>query len=150
MRLTKLSNGSIILNSDGVRRTLSKYSILQIGKYFGKNAIVVKQGERQWDYIVLDGLEIEIQPDAPFSFSGNIVTLFNYLTQNIFDSTTIENFNLTPGNIIEITYYTGVEPGNPSGTTNIKTVIYKSGSTTIATKTLEYDASDNIIKITVN
>jgi hypothetical protein len=151
MKLTKLSNGAIILSSGIFKRTLSKYSILQVGDVYSEDAIIVKQGEGQWDTILLQDLEIEVEPNPSFFFSGSIGDLFEYLTENIFESNTIENFNLTPGNSFEITYYSGVTSGNPSGsTTNIENIIYKSGATVIATKTLEYDVNNNILKITVN
>lgn len=53
-----------------------------------------------------------------------------------------------PGNSIEMTYYTGVEAGNPSGTTtNVKTIVYKEGVTTIVTKTLTYNSVDDVLTI---
>ncbi len=54
----------------------------------------------------------------------------------------------TPGNSIEYTYYTGIEPGNPSGTAgNIKSITYKDGNNAVVlTITYEYDVNDNVIK----
>lgn len=61
----------------------------------------------------------------------------------------LESFSEIAGNSIEYTYYAGVEAGNPSGTTtNVKTIVYKTGVTTIITKTIAYDANDLVISIT--
>jgi hypothetical protein len=60
----------------------------------------------------------------------------------------LTNFSEIPGNSIEITYYTGVEAGNPSGsTTNAKTIVYKTGVTTILTKTIEYNLTNDVLKV---
>lgn len=61
------------------------------------------------------------------------------------------NWTVTIGNSIEYTYYAGVEAGNPSGTvTNIKTVVYKQGVTTMWTETIAYNAADLIISTTTS
>jgi hypothetical protein len=61
------------------------------------------------------------------------------------------NWIYTIGNSIETTKYTGVETGNPSGSTdNVKTVVYKTGATTVITQTMEYDMSNDVIKVTTS
>jgi len=53
------------------------------------------------------------------------------------------------GNNILLTYYNGVEAGNPSGNTNnIKTIAYRTGLTVILTQTITYTVADNISSIT--
>lgn len=60
----------------------------------------------------------------------------------------LANFDMIPGNNINITYYTGIDTGNPSGNTNnIYTIVYTTGATVIATKTLSYNAADNVISV---
>ena len=47
---------------------------------------------------------------------------------SIENSTELSAWDITSGNSIEFTYYTGIEAGNPSGTTtNVKTKVYKRG-----------------------
>ena len=55
------------------------------------------------------------------------------------------NWNLIPGNVIEYVYYTGVVSGNPSGSPNLRQIIYKQGSTTLLTTTFTYDSSDRVL-----
>jgi hypothetical protein len=58
------------------------------------------------------------------------------------------NWTTVIGNSIEYTYYAGVEAGNPTGaTTNVKTIVYKTGITTIFTQTIAYNAADLVISI---
>lgn len=58
------------------------------------------------------------------------------------------NWTTVIGNSIEYTYYAGVEAGNPTGaTTNVKTIAYKTGITTIFTQTIAYNAADSVISI---
>lgn len=60
----------------------------------------------------------------------------------------LANFDMIPGNNINITYYPGIDGGNPSGNTNnIYTIVYTTGATVIATKTLSYNAADNVISV---
>ena len=65
------------------------------------------------------------------------------------DLAELANFDMIPGNNINITYYPGVpDIGNPSGNTNnIYTIVYSTGMTVIATKTLSYNAADNVISV---
>ena len=60
----------------------------------------------------------------------------------------LANFDMIPGNNINITYYPGIDGGNPSGNTNnIYTIVYSTGATVVATKTLSYNAADNVISV---
>jgi hypothetical protein len=60
----------------------------------------------------------------------------------------LASFDMIPGNNIDITYYPGIDAGNPSGNTNnIYTIVYSTGMTVIATKTLSYNAADNVISV---
>lgn len=60
----------------------------------------------------------------------------------------LSSFDMIPGNNIDITYYPGIDAGNPSGNTNnIYTIVYSTGMTVIATKTLSYNAADNVISV---
>ena len=43
------------------------------------------------------------------------------------------------------TYYTGVEAGNPSGSKNVKTIVY-SGTVSL-TQTFTYDSADDVLTI---
>jgi hypothetical protein len=61
---------------------------------------------------------------------------------------TLANFDMIPGNNIDITYYPGVDGGNPTGNTNnIYTIVYSTGATIVATKTLSYNNADNVISV---
>jgi len=69
-------------------------------------------------------------------------------TSMLDELSTLANFDMIPGNNIDITYYTGVNAGNPSGNTNnIYTIVYSTGATVVATKTLSYNAADNVISV---
>jgi hypothetical protein len=67
-----------------------------------------------------------------------------------------QTYVMQPGNRIELTYYTGVEAGNPSGvTTNVKYVDYKSRTITPSSPynlaqrlELTYDAANNLLTTT--
>jgi len=66
----------------------------------------------------------------------------------------LQAFVMQPGNQIELSYYTGVEAGNPSGTlTNIKYVNYNTkvlGGDTFDYSfrlTLTYDLADNLLTV---
>ena len=60
----------------------------------------------------------------------------------------LTNFSEIPGNNVDITYYPGIDVGNPSGNTNnIYTIVYSTGATVVATKTLSYNAADNVISV---
>jgi hypothetical protein len=64
------------------------------------------------------------------------------------DLSELASFDMIPGNNINITYYPGIDVGNPSGNTNnIYTIVYTTGMTVIATKTLSYNAADNVISV---
>jgi hypothetical protein len=67
---------------------------------------------------------------------------------DLFNLMSRSNWTSSLGNSVEYTYYAGVEAGNPSGTTtNVKTVVYKTGVTTIFTQTIAYNAADLAISI---
>jgi hypothetical protein len=79
------------------------------------------------------------------TITGTVATS-NTILENLAE---LESFVEIPGNSIEVTYYTGVDTDNPSGNTNnIYTIVYKTGLTVVSTKTIAYNLSDNIIKIT--
>jgi len=62
-----------------------------------------------------------------------------------------DSWALIPNNSVEYNYYIGVAPGNPSGSTdNVETAVYKTGATTVFTQTFEYNAANNVVKITVS
>lgn len=74
------------------------------------------------------------------------VTSSNTVLENLAE---LESFDMVSGNNVSITYYPGIDTGNPSGNTNnIWTIVYSTGATVIATKTLSYNADDNIISVT--
>ncbi len=67
---------------------------------------------------------------------------------SLLTSTELANWNLKAGNSTEYTYYTGIDTGNPSGSTsNVKLIVYKEGISTILTQTISYNASDLVISI---
>lgn len=67
---------------------------------------------------------------------------------SLLTSTELANWNLKAGNSTEYTYYTGIDGGNPSGSTsNVRLITYKQGATTIITQTISYNASDLVISI---
>ena len=151
MKIVKLENGSILIKDNSGNTTKKLDSSAYMQWMSANNVAILHSGGD----LILNAAEVtstQIEPATEVPFTGNAYNLIDLLSQSFFNNiASTENFNLTSGNVIEITYYTGIEPGNPSGTTtNIETVIYKSGSTTVVTKTLEYDANDNLIKITVN
>jgi hypothetical protein len=70
------------------------------------------------------------------------------ITSMLDELSELANFDMIPGNNINITYYPGVDTGNPSGNTNnIYTIVYSTGMTVVATKTLSYNAADNVISV---
>jgi hypothetical protein len=69
-------------------------------------------------------------------------------TSMLDELSTLANFDMIPGNNVDITYYPGIDAGNPSGNTNnIYTIVYTTGMTVVATKTLSYNAADNVISV---
>lgn len=59
------------------------------------------------------------------------------------------NWSSIIGNSVEYNYYAGLAAGNPSGSTsNVETVVYKTGVSTSFTQTFEYDLTNKVIKIT--
>lgn len=53
------------------------------------------------------------------------------------------------GNSTDITYYSGTGGGaNPSGNKNVQSVAYKTGTNTVFTQTLSYDADDDVVNVT--
>lgn len=67
---------------------------------------------------------------------------------DLFNLMSRSNWTSSLGNSVEYTYYAGIEAGNPTGTTtNVKTVVYKTGVTTIFTQTITYNAADLAISI---
>ena len=56
----------------------------------------------------------------------------------------------TPGNSQEFSYYTSIVDNNPSGNTNVATIVYKRGTTVVVTQTFIYDAADNVTSITAS
>lgn len=65
--------------------------------------------------------------------------------QDIEAALDLANFDLTVGNSKEVTYYSGVAAGNPSGNKNVETIVYKTGVTTILTQTFTWDADDDLL-----
>ena len=67
---------------------------------------------------------------------------------SLLTSTNLANWTLEAGNSIEYNYYTGIAPGNPSGSTsNVETIVYKKGVLIVITQTISYNASDLAISI---
>jgi hypothetical protein len=151
MKIVKLENGSILIkdNSGNTTKKLDSSAYMQ---WMSVNNVAILHSGGDLILNAAEVISTQIEPAAEVPFTGNAYNLIDLLSQSFFNNiTSAENFNLTPGNSLEITYYGGVTLGNPSGSTaNIENIIYKSGATTIATKTLEYDANNNIIKINVN
>lgn len=58
-----------------------------------------------------------------------------------------ESWDKIIGNSLIMSYYTGIEAGNPTGNANIKQMVYKRGVTTIVTTTYSYDATDKVISV---
>ena len=79
----------------------------------------------------------------------NLLATIDTNIDSLLTSTELANWNLKAGNSTEYTYYTGtVIPCNPSGSTsNVQTIVYKQGATTIITQTISYNASDLVISI---
>lgn len=84
----------------------------------------------------INDLATDIEPLTTKVSNYSFLELSNDIWQNI------------PNRSIEFTYYTGIEAGNPSGTTtNVKTAILKDGVTTVITKTYTYDVADSVLTI---
>lgn len=65
-------------------------------------------------------------------------------------SLTYTNWDSTAGNSLEFIYYAGIEPGNPSGSTdNVKQIIYKKGVSTELTKEFSYNSANKVVSIIV-
>jgi len=59
------------------------------------------------------------------------------------------NWNTIAGNNTTYTYYSGIVPGNPSGSTsNVETAEYFDYTGLVFTQTFTYDANDNVLTIT--
>ena len=102
------------------------------------------------DYFI-NGVPITVSGSSTLATStlqttGNAIltTINTYMTYEVWDTIV--------GNSKVFAYYTGTGSGaNPSGNTNnIQTITYKTGSTTILTRTFTYDASDNVLTITAS
>lgn len=82
--------------------------------------------------------------------TDSLAELQSILTEleNIGISIDLTNFELTPGNSKEITYW-GAADGtyNPSGNKNIDTIVYKTGVTTVLTQKFTWDLADDLVKI---
>lgn len=62
-----------------------------------------------------------------------------------------DNWDRVPGQSKELTYYTGVAAGNPSGaTTNIQYIDYKRNGNRSLRQTLTYDSNDMILTISAS
>lgn len=77
------------------------------------------------------------------------------LQQKLEQAAQFENWSNIPGNRTRMEYYTGVEAGNPSGSTdNIKFLYFEqldwtSGTYKLSLKQeLTYDSADNVLTIT--
>lgn len=51
------------------------------------------------------------------------------------------------GNSLELSYYSGVDANNPSGNKNIKAVKYIKAGRVRLTKTMTYDADDDVLTV---
>jgi hypothetical protein len=150
MKIVKLENGSILIkdNSGNTTKKLDSSAYMQ---WMSANNIAILHSGGDLILNAAEVISTQIEPAAEVPFTGNAYNLIDLLSQSFFNNvTSTENFDLVPGNSVEITYYSGVAAGNPSGTTdNIETIVYKTGATTIATKTLSYNANDDIINISI-
>ncbi len=61
--------------------------------------------------------------------------------------TSRETWQYQTGNSLAFTYYSGVVTGNPSGNTNVESIAYMTGVTTVFTQTFTYDANDNVLTL---
>ena len=64
--------------------------------------------------------------------------------------TNLSAWDAVAGNSKEFTYYSGVSAENPSGEKNVESIIYKTGITTIVTRTFTWDADDDVLTITAS
>ncbi len=86
---------------------------------------------------------------AALTAINNRLTLIDTSLNNIESYTNRQAWGDIPGNSVVTTYYSGVAAGNPSGSTsNIQTITYLTGATTVFTKTVAYNADDLIVSIT--
>lgn len=151
MKLVKLENGNVLV-TDNSDNTIKKIDASADIQWMSNNTIAIFYQGGDLILNTSDIIATKVEPNAEIPFSGTAYALMDILTQSFFDSSSsLTNVSITPGNSIEVTYYSGVAAGNPSGTTtNIETLVYKSGTTVIATKTIEYNAADDITKITIS
>ncbi len=78
----------------------------------------------------------------------NLLATIDTNIDSLLTSTELANWNLKAGNSTEYTYYTGIDGGNPSGSTsNVRLITYKQGATTIITQTISYNAADLVISM---
>ena len=79
-------------------------------------------------------------------FKKSDPSYWNYVSKGL----TIQTWVSNPNHSVNIVYYTGVESGNPSGSTsNIKTVTYvDDGGNDIIIQTLTYSAADLLLTVT--
>jgi hypothetical protein len=70
------------------------------------------------------------------------VAIENYTNLDVWDS--------VAGNSKEFTYYSGISAENPSGEKNVESIIYKTGVTTVVTRTFTWDADDDVLSITAS
>jgi hypothetical protein len=151
MKIVKLENGSVLIkdNSNNILKKIDPSAYVQ---WMSNTTVAILH---QGGDLILNTGDIsatKVEPNAEAPFSGNAYTLMGILTQDFFNNLgSLENFDLIPGNSVELSYYAGVAAGNPSGTTtNIQTISYKRGVDVVATKTIEYNAADNITKIIIS
>jgi hypothetical protein len=79
--LTKKLNGGIILESNGIPQTLSRYATLKIES---NSEIIIQQTQGQSASVFLDGLETVIEPAGSVAFSGTAADLIVFLNDNFF------------------------------------------------------------------
>jgi hypothetical protein len=109
--------------------------------------------------LILDALKTGIVTNAPAGASTSALQTTGNNSLSSLDTkattnntyTSYEVWDAIPGNSKEFTYYSGEVAGNPSGNTdNIQTIVYKTGVSTILTRTFTYNSSDNILTITAS
>jgi hypothetical protein len=87
-----------------------------------------------------------------YSELGNATALLTGIETNQQDQLDLfekANWTSIVGNSIEITYYSGVAAGNPSGSTsNIETTVYKTGASVAFTQTMTYNAANLVTSVT--
>ena len=76
----------------------------------------------------------------------DLTTAQNQLITNLKGVVDRESWDKIAGNSIQYSYYTGVAAGNPSGNeNNLKSIIHKTGATTVFTITYSYDINNRVI-----